>query len=85
VDSYRNTVQIRRAGNGRGHIQELTGYERDLSAAAKDAVAKGMTADQAVQTVGLKKYGGEFQPNLEAANEAAIRRACDDAPGNVKN
>jgi cyclase len=70
---------------GRGHILELTGYIRDLSAAAKDAVAKGMTADQAVQTIDLKKYGREFQPNFEAANEAAIRRAYDDASGNVKN
>jgi hypothetical protein len=70
---------------GRGQILELTGYVRDLSAAAKDAVAKGMTADQAVQTVDLKKYGREFQPNVEAANEAAIRRAYDEASGNVKN
>jgi hypothetical protein len=56
-----------------------------LSAAAKDAVAKGMTADQSVQTVDLKKYGREFRPNFEAANEAAIRRAYDEASGNVKN
>jgi hypothetical protein len=70
---------------GRGHILELTGYVRDLSAAAKDAVAKGITADQAVQTVDLKKYGREFQPNFGAANEAAIRRAYDEASGSVKN
>ncbi len=80
-----STGEIRCALRGRGHILELTGYIRDLSAAAKDALAKGMTADQAVQAIDLKKYGREFPPNFEAANEAAIRRAYDDASGNVKN
>jgi cyclase len=70
---------------GRGHVLELTGYIRDLSTGAKDAVAKGMTLDQFKQSIDLSKYEPEFPGNFAARNEMAIERAYDEASGKVKD
>jgi cyclase len=60
-------------------IQLLHSYMRDLVAAVRDAVAKGMTLDQAKQSIDLSRYSSI--PGFAAGNPLAIERAYNEITG----
>jgi cyclase len=60
-------------------IQLLHAYMRDLVAAVRAAVAKGMTLDQAKQSIDLSRYSSI--PGFAAGNPLAIERAYNEITG----
>jgi len=52
---------------------------RDMVAAVKDTVAKGMTLDQAKQAIDFSKYSSI--PGFAMGNPLAIERAYDEITG----
>jgi cyclase len=60
-------------------IELLLSYMRDLVAAVRDAVGKGMTLDQAKQTIDLSRYSSI--PGFAAGNPLAIERAYNEITG----
>ncbi|MGO9641866.1 MAG: hypothetical protein ACLP1Y_11250 [Candidatus Acidiferrales bacterium] len=63
----------------KGQLELLLSYMRDMVAAVKDAVSKGMTLDQAKQTIDLSKYSSI--PGFAAGNPLAIERAYNEITG----
>jgi cyclase len=64
---------------GKGQLELLLSYMRDMVEAVKDAVSKGMTLDQAKQTIDLSKYASI--PGFVAGNPLAIERAYNEITG----
>jgi glyoxylase-like metal-dependent hydrolase (beta-lactamase superfamily II) len=64
-------------------INGFTAYMQDLVAGVKQAVAKGMTADEAVKAVDLSKYSK--MPNYDDRNGDAIRRTYAELTGKLSN
>jgi len=60
-------------------IKLLLSYMRDMVAAVRDAVAKGLTLDQATQTIDLSRYSSI--PGFAAGNPLAIARAYNEITG----
>ena len=60
-------------------IKLLASYMRDLVAAVRDAVAKGLTLDQAKQSIDLSRYSSI--PGFAAGNPLAIERAYNEITG----
>lgn len=67
----------------RDTLHTFAGYLQDLVAGTKAAVAKGDTAEQAVQEVDLSKYSA--MPNYDDRNADAIRRAYAEVTGKLGN
>jgi len=75
---------------GHGGVQRnretITGfvaYLQDLVAGVKQAAAKGLTADDAVNSVDLSKYSK--MPNYEDRNADAIRRTYAEVTGKISD
>jgi cyclase len=60
-------------------IRFLHSYMRDLVAAVRDAVTKGMSLDQAIQSIDLSRYSSI--PGFAAGNPLAIERAYNEITG----
>jgi cyclase len=60
-------------------IQLLHSYMRDMVAAVRDAVSKGMTLDQAKQSIDLSRYSSI--PGFAGGNPLAIERAFNEITG----
>jgi len=67
---------------GKEQIGKLVAYMRDMVAAVKDSIAKGMTLEDAKKTIDLSKHGGSF-PNFQQGSPAAIERAWMELTGKI--
>ncbi len=67
---------------GKEQIGKLTAYMKDLVAAVKDAVGRGMNLEDAKKTIDLSKHAGSF-PNFQQAAPAAIERAWMELTGKI--
>jgi glyoxylase-like metal-dependent hydrolase (beta-lactamase superfamily II) len=73
---------------GKGQLQNLIAYMRDMVAGVKDAVAKGMTLEQAKSSIDLSKYSTKFQAYttpaaFKAASDSAIDRTWAEVTGKI--
>ena len=64
-------------------ITEFSGYLQDLIAGVKQAVAKGISAEEAVKAVDLSKHS--TMPNYDDRNADAIRRAYAEIAGKISD
>jgi cyclase len=65
----------------KAQLESLIAYFKDVVAAVKDSVAKGMTLEQAQKSIDLSKYKSAF-PNFDAGgNASAIERAWTEVTG----
>jgi cyclase len=72
---------------GKGQLLKLIAYMKDLVADVKDAVGKGMTLDQARDTITKDltgKHGANF-PGFDGSNKLAIERAWAEVTGQIKD
>lgn len=67
---------------GKDQIGKLIAYLKDMAAAVKDAVAKGMTLDDAKKTIDLSRHSASF-PNFQGGNQSAIERAWAELTGKI--
>jgi glyoxylase-like metal-dependent hydrolase (beta-lactamase superfamily II) len=67
---------------GKGQLEKLIAYMKEMVAAVKDAVAKGMSLEEAKKTIDLGKHAANF-PNFAGANTAAIERAWAEVTGKI--
>jgi cyclase len=75
---------------GKAQLQNLIAYMRDMVAAVKDAVAKGMTLEQAKSSIDLNKYSTKFQAYttpaaFKAASDSAIDRTWAEVTGKISD
>ncbi len=68
--------------SGKAQIGKLIAYFKDVVAGVKDAVAKGLTAEQAVASIDLTKHAASFG-NYRGGNPAAVTRAWNEAAGKI--
>lgn len=64
-------------------ITGFSGYLQDLVTGVKQAVAKGMTAEEAVKTVDLSRHSK--MPNYDDRNADAIRRTYAEVAGKISD
>ena len=65
--------------DGKQQVELLLSYMRDMVAAVRDAVAKGMTLDQAKQSIDLSRYSSI--PGFAGGSPLAIERAYNEITG----
>jgi len=84
IDKLDWTAAIPGHGNvqqGKGQLESLLAYMKDLVAGVKASVAKGQTIEQAETSVDLSKYKQAF-PNFDSGgNKSAIDRAWTEISG----
>jgi cyclase len=66
---------------GKAQLEALTAYFKDVVAAVKDCVAKGMTLDQAEKSIDLSKYKSAFANFDTGGNTSAIERTWTEVTG----
>ncbi|MGB6432340.1 MAG: MBL fold metallo-hydrolase [Candidatus Acidiferrales bacterium] len=64
---------------GKQQLELLLSYMRDMVAAVRDAVSKGMTLDQAKQSIDLSRYSSI--PGFAGGSPLAIERAYNEITG----
>ncbi len=67
---------------GKAQLEKLIAYLKDMVAAVKDAVAKGLTLEDAKKSINLNKYEANF-PGFAQANNAAIDRTWAEVTGKI--
>ena len=68
--------------HGKEQIGKLIAYMKDMVAAVKDAIAKGMSLEDAKKTIDLSKHAGSF-PNFQQGSPAAIERTWVELTGKI--
>ncbi len=67
---------------GKTQLGKLIAYMRDMVAAVREAVAKGMTVEQAKKAIDLSRYAGDF-PGFLQSNTLAIERTYAELKGEI--
>ncbi len=67
---------------GKGQLEKLIAYMKDMVAAVKDAVAKGMSLEDAKKSIDLGKHAGNF-PGFQQSNQSAIERTWAELTGKI--
>jgi len=67
---------------GKDQLAKLTAYMKDMVAAVRDAVAKGMSQEDALKSIDLSKHAASF-PNFEQASRSAIIRTWLELTGKI--
>jgi cyclase len=66
---------------GKGQLESLLAYMKDVVASVRNAVSKGQTLDQAEKSIDLSKYKSAF-PNFDSGgNTSAIERTWTEITG----
>jgi cyclase len=70
---------------GKAQLEKLIAYMRDVTAGVKDAVAKGMTLEDAKKSLALPQHAGSFGQNypFARANAAMIDRTWAEVTGKI--
>ncbi len=74
--------------DGKAQLENLIAYMRDMVAGVKEAVAKGMTLEQAKSSLDLSKYSKSFPAYttlqaFKAASDSAIDRTWAEVTGKI--
>jgi len=69
---------------GKGQLEKLIAYMKDMVAAVRGAIAKGMTLDDAKKAIDLSKHSANF-PNFATGNTQAIERTWAELTGQIKD
>jgi len=69
---------------GKGQIGNLVAYLRDMVAAVKEALAKGMKLEDAKKSIDLSKHAANF-PNFAQGSPSAIERTWAELTGKVQD
>ncbi len=69
---------------GKDQLKKLIAYMKDMVAGVKDAVAKGMSLEDAKKSIDLSKHAGNF-PGFAQANLAAIERTWAEVTGKIQD
>jgi glyoxylase-like metal-dependent hydrolase (beta-lactamase superfamily II) len=67
---------------GKDQIGKLIAYMKDMVAAVKEAVAKGMSLDDAKKSIDMSRHSASF-PNFQGGNQSAIERAWAELTGKI--
>ncbi len=67
---------------GKGQLEKLIAYMKDMVAGVKDAVAKGVSLEEAKKSIDLSKHAANF-PNFQPSNNAAIDRTWAELTGKI--
>ena len=67
---------------GKEQIGRLIAYMKDMVAAVKDAIAKGMSLEDAKKSIDLSKHANSF-PNFQQGSPAAIERTWMELTGKI--
>ncbi len=67
---------------GKGQLEKLTAYMKDMVAAVKEAVAKGMSLEDAKKSIDLSKHAGNFS-GFPQSNQSAIERTWAELTGKI--
>jgi glyoxylase-like metal-dependent hydrolase (beta-lactamase superfamily II) len=68
----------------KSQIGKLIAYMKDMVAAVKDAIGKGMTLEEARQKIDLSRHSANL-PNFQGSNRSAIDRAWAELTGQLKD
>lgn len=66
----------------KGQLEKLIAYMKDMVAAVKDAIAKGLTPDDAKKSIDLSRHAANF-PNFTQASPSAIDRTWAELTGKI--
>jgi len=69
---------------GKGQIEKLIAYMKEMVGAVRDAIAKGMTLEAARSAIDMSKHKESF-PNYETGNRQAIDRTWAELTGQIKD
>ena len=69
---------------GKGQVAKLIAYMKDMVAGVRDAIAKGMSLEQAQKSIDLSKHAGNF-PNFQQASPSAIERTWAELTGKIRD
>jgi len=67
---------------GKDQIRYLIAYMKDLVVAVKDAIAKGMSLEDAKKSIDLSKHAANL-PNFQQSNASAIERTWAELTGKI--
>ncbi len=71
---------------GKGQLEKLIVYLKEMVAAVKDALAKGMTLEEAKKSIDLSKHAASFPgQNFPRANASAIDRTWAELTGKISD
>ncbi len=65
-------------------IGKLIAYLKDMVAAVKDAIAKGMSLEDAKKSIDLSKHAASF-PNFAQGSPSAIERTWAELTGKIQD
>jgi len=69
---------------GKDQLDKLIAYMKDMVAAVRDAVSKGMTLEQAKKSIDLSKHAANFS-NFSSGNAGAIDRTWAELTGKIQD
>jgi cyclase len=69
---------------GKGQMDKLIAYMKEMVSAVRDAIAKGMTLEAARSAIDMSKHKESF-PNFETGNRQAIDRTWAELTGQIKD
>ncbi len=73
---------------GKGQLEKLIAYMKDMVAAVKDAVAKGMSLEDAKKSIDLSKHAASFpsyptSAAFQQASTSAVERTWAELTGKI--
>jgi len=69
---------------GKGQIEKLIAYMKEMVAGVKDAIAKGTSLEDAKKSLDLRKHAASF-PNFQQASPSAIERNWAELTGKIQD
>ncbi len=69
---------------GKGQLEKLTAYMKDMVAGVQAAVAKGMSLEETKKSLDLSKHAANF-PGFAQSNASAIERTWAELSGKIPN
>jgi len=70
---------------GKEQLEKLIVYMRDLVAAVREAVGKGLSLEETKKTVDLSKHAPNFGPGFAQSNASAIERTWMELSGKIQD
>lgn len=69
---------------GKDQLAKLIAYMKDMVAGVRDAIAKGMTVEQAKKSIDLSKHAASFS-NFQQGSPSAIERTWVELTGRIRD
>ena len=69
---------------GKGQIEKLIAYMKEMVTGVKDAIAKGMSLEDTKKALDLTKHAASF-PNFQQGSPSAIERTWAELTGKIRD